>query len=248
VTCATGSNPAGGPFPERPIPSHLNWNLWQGQAASAPYVPERCHYTFRWWYEYAGGKVTDWGAHDLDIAQWAINEYPVEVDARGELPEIPNGYNVPTSFRAVVRYPSGVELHVSETGRAGVMFEGDKGRLIVNRGAIEGAPIDELQNRPLPREQFALYPFDNPDRPDRHGKLDAIVNHMGNFFDCVHARKAPLSDVESQHRSATTCHLINLSIRLGRPLRWDAEQEEFVGDAEANQMLSRPQRKGFEVA
>ena len=106
VTCAAGPNPAGGPFPERPVPGHLNWDLWLGPAPFVPYVEERCHYTFRWWYEYAGGKVTDWGAHDIDIAQWAIQENPVAVEATGRLPEIANGYNVPTRFHGVVRYPS----------------------------------------------------------------------------------------------------------------------------------------------
>jgi myo-inositol 2-dehydrogenase / D-chiro-inositol 1-dehydrogenase len=247
VTCATGPNPAGGPFNQTPVPQHLNWDLWQGQAASTSYVAERCHYTFRWWHEYAGGKVTDWGAHDIDVAQWAIGEQPVEVDARGELPSAPNGYNVPTKFRAVVRYPSGVELHVVDEGRAGVLFEGDAGRLFVNRGTLEGAPVEALAERPLPREQFALYEFDNLHRPERSGKLDAIVNHMGNFFDCVRERETPISDVESQHRSATTCHLVNISIRLGRPIKWDAEQEQCMGDSEASAMLSRKQRKGFEL-
>ena len=62
VTCITDANPAGGPFTERPVPGHLNWDLWQGQTPTVPYLEERCHYTFRWWYEYSGGKVTDWGA------------------------------------------------------------------------------------------------------------------------------------------------------------------------------------------
>ncbi len=83
--------------------------------------------------------------------------------------------------------------------------------------------------------------------PNALANSGAIVNHMGNFFDCIQAGKTPISDYESQHRSATTCHLINLAIRIGRPLRWDAAKEEFVGDADANTWLSREQRKGFEV-
>ncbi len=247
VTCAEGPNPSGGPFPERPVPGHLNWDLWLGQAPKVPYVEERCHYTFRWWYEYAGGKVTDWGAHDIDIAQWAINEYPVEVEAKGTLPAIPNGYNVSTNFHAQVRYPSGVELEVGEAGRSGVLFEGEEGRIFVNRATLDGTPVENLKDQPFPREQFKLYEFDNLERPERVGKLDAIVNHMGNFFDCIQSGKTPISDCESQHRSATTCHLINLAIRLGRPLRWDAAKEEFVGDADANKWLRREQRQGFEV-
>ncbi|MGM0486309.1 MAG: Gfo/Idh/MocA family protein [Planctomycetota bacterium] len=247
ATCATGPNPSGGPFPERPVPGHLNWNLWLGQAPKVPYVEERCHYKFRWWYDYAGGKITDWGAHDMDIAQWAIDEYPVSVEGSGKLPNIENGYDVPTQFQGKLSYPSGAELIVRDEGRAGVLFEGDEGRIFVNRGTLEGVPVDELENNPLPREEFQLYDFDNLERRPRVGKLEAIVNHMGNFFDCVKARKKPISDYESQHRSATTCHLLNLAIRLGQPLRWDAEQERFIGNENANSWLSREQRKGFEV-
>jgi predicted dehydrogenase len=247
VTCTTDANPAGGPFPERPVPGHLNWDLWLGQAPSVPYVEERCHYTFRWWYEYAGGKVTDWGAHDIDIAQWGIGELPVEIDCKAELPNIPDGYNVAVHYGGTIRYPSGVEIVLAEEGRSGVLFEGDQGRLFVNRGTLSGVPVEQLADNPLPREKFTLYDFDNLDRPERVGKLDAIINHMGNFFDCVRDRRTPISDAESQHRSAATCHLANISMRLGRPLKWDAESEQIVGDAEANAMLSRQQRKGFEV-
>jgi len=235
------------PKGEEDVPPTLDWDLWLGPAPLVPYVPERCHYTFRWWYEYAGGKVTDWGAHDIDIAQWGIDQNPVEVSATGKLPDIPNGYNVSTGFEGIVRYPGGVELVVTEKGRAGTLFEGDKGRIFVNRGTISGTPVEQLKEDPLPPEKFQLYDYDNVYRPQRVGKLDAIVNHMGNFFDCVRARKTPISDLESQHRSATTCHLVNLSIRLGRSLSWDAEKEEIVGDAEANTWLSREQRKGYEV-
>jgi predicted dehydrogenase len=247
VTCSTGGNPTGGPFETRKPPGHLNWDLWLGQAPMVPYTPERCHYTFRWWYEYAGGKITDWGAHDIDIAQWAIDEYPVHVETKGELPEVENGYNVPPKYEGLVRYPSGVELVVGNEGRTGVLFEGEKGRMFVNRGTLEGVPVDELEENPFPREAFQLYEHDNLDRPERVGKLDAIVNHMGNFFDCVASRKMPISDYESQHRSATTCHLLNLSIRLKRPLQWDAEKELFVGDEKAGEWLSREQRAGYEI-
>jgi hypothetical protein len=128
------------------------------------------------------------------------------------------------------------------------LFTGDKGRLFVNRGTISGKPVEELKRNPFDRDQFKLYEFDNHDRQQRAGKLDSIVNHMGNFVDCMESRKTPISDFESQHRSATTCHLANLSLRLGRSLRWNAEQELFVDDKQANALLAREQRKGFEVA
>ena len=128
------------------------------------------------------------------------------------------------------------------------MFTGTQGRIFVNRGTLDGKPIEGLASNPLSREQFILYGRDNLSRPERFGKLDAIVNHMGNFFDCVQSRKQPVSDVESQHRSVSTCHLGNISLRLGRPLKWDSIKEQFVGDPEANRMLTREQRTGYEIS
>jgi hypothetical protein len=138
-------------------------------------------------------------------------------------------------------------MTVADDGRNGILFTGTNGRIFVNRGTIEGKPVDELAAEPFPREQFQLYDGDNLERPERVGKLDAIVNQMGNFFDCVYTRNTPISDVESQHRSATTCHLGNISLRLGRGLTWDPASETFSGDKEANAMLAREQRQGFEV-
>ncbi len=247
VEVVLGKNKVGGPFPERPVPGHLNWDLWQGQTPAVPYIEERCHYTFRWWYEYSGGQMTDWGAHHLDIAQWGIGSLPVEIEGTAKYPDIPNGYNVAIDFSARYKYANGVEMTVADTGRNGVMFIGTEGRIFVNRGTIAGAPVDALADQPLPREEYRLYDFDNLDRPLRAGKLDAIVNHMGNFFDCVRTRRKPISDVLSQYQSVTTCHLGNIAMRLGRKLTWDPEQGEFVGDDQANGYLARPQRAGYEI-
>ena len=89
--------------------------------------------------------------------------------------------------------------------------------------------------------------FRNWETTARRGKLDAIINHMGNFFDCIQSRRKPISDVDSQHRSVSTCHLGNIAMRVGRPLKWDPAKQTFPGDTEANSHLSRPQRSGFEV-
>ncbi|MCO8121741.1 Gfo/Idh/MocA family oxidoreductase [Stieleria sp. TO1_6] len=248
VTCATSKNPTGGPFATAPVPSHFNWNLWQGQTPDVPYIPERSHYTFRWWYEYSGGKVTDWGAHHIDIAQWAIDSYPVQIASQAKFPQVTDGFNVASDFAATFQYANGVELEINDTGRSGILFEGDAGRLFVNRGTLAGVAVDQLATKPLPRESFALYDGDNLDRPERVGKIDAITNHMGNLFDCIESRGVPISDLESQHRSVTTCHLANLSMRVGRTLQWDPETEQIIGDPEAAAMQSRPQRSGFEVA
>ena len=158
-----------------------------------------------------------------------------------------DGYNVAIDYFAKFRYANGVEMTVADTGRNGIMFIGTAGRIFVNRGAVSGKAVEDLATNPLRREDFGAYDFDNLDRPERAGKLDAIINHMGNFFDCVETRKQPISDVSSQHRSASTCHLGNISMRIGRPLKWDAEREVFSDDAEANGWLSRPQRSGYEI-
>jgi myo-inositol 2-dehydrogenase / D-chiro-inositol 1-dehydrogenase len=248
VEVILGKNKQGGPYKLMPVPKHFNWDLWQGQTPNVPYIAERSHYTFRWWYEYSGGQMTDWGAHHLDIAQWGINSFPVEIEGSATYPDVGSDcFNVSLDYSARYRYANGVEMTVADNGRNGVMFTGTEGRVFVNRGTVSGKPVEELAQRPLPRENFSVYDFDNLDRPERAGKLDAIVNHMGNFFDCIRSGKQPISDIASQHRSVSTCHLGNIAMRLGRPLKWDPEKEEFPGDAEANSYLKREQRSGFEV-
>lgn len=247
VEVILGKNEQGGPFESSTPPKNLNWNLWQGQTPDVPYVAERSHYTFRWWHEYSGGQMTDWGAHHIDIAQWAIDSYPVLIEGQARYPAVDNrSYNVPIDYLVKYRFANDVVMTVLDNGRNGITFTGTDGKIFVNRGTIAGKPFDELAQKPLTREQFQLYQ-DNLDRPERAGKLDAIVNHMGNFFDCVASRKTPISDIESQHRSVSTCHLGNIALKLGRPLSWNPNKEEFENDAEANALLSRPQRQGFEV-
>jgi predicted dehydrogenase len=250
VEVVLGKNVQGGPFAVTPVPKHFNWDLWQGQTPERPYIAERSHYTFRWWYEYSGGQMTDWGAHHVDIAQWGINGRPVEVEGTATFPAAgTDRFNVAVDYAARYRFENGVEMTVSDSGRNGIMFIGSNGRIFVNRENLSGAAVDQFKESQLTREKlFALYDFDNFTRPERAGKLDAIVNHMGNFFDCIHSRRQPLADVASQHHSATTCHLGNIAMRLGRKLAWDPIAEQFPHDAEANQWLKREQRSGFEVA
>jgi myo-inositol 2-dehydrogenase/D-chiro-inositol 1-dehydrogenase len=247
VDVVLGKNVASQSFTPGKPPKNLNWELWQGQTPNVPYIEERTHYTFRWWYEYSGGQMTDWGAHHIDIAQWAIQDYPTAISGKAKFPTVENGFNVAMDFEVVYHYPTGVTMTVKDTGENGILFTGDAGRIFVNRGKITGAPVEELSKRPLSRDSWNVYDFDNLERPARSGKLDAIVNHMGNFFDCVHARRLPISDVRNQHRAVSTCHLGNISMRLGRPLQWNPVDEKFVNDAEANTWLRRDQRPGYET-
>jgi hypothetical protein len=138
-------------------------------------------------------------------------------------------------------------MNISDTGDNGILFTGEQGRIFVNRGKITGLPVEELQTRPLLRQDWKAYAHDNLEQPLRSGKLDAITSHMHNFFECIATKKPTISDVFSQHRSVTTCHLANIAIRLDRPIRWDAANESCIDDNQASEMLSREQRKGFEI-
>jgi predicted dehydrogenase len=225
--------------------------MWLGQAPKVDYIPQRCHGEFRWWYEYSGGKLTDWGAHHVDIGQWAIGmdasgPKTIEVE-KGELPvEFRDGYpnaddryNTATGFLVRATFPNGIPLEIRHDTENGVTFQGTNGRIFVTRDRIDlnGGAVSALYSDPVPESLLLEL---------RKGKR--LDGHMGNFFECVRDRSVPVSDVWSHHRALTTCHLANIAMRLGnRTLTWDAEKEEIVGDPEANKWLSRPQRAGYET-
>jgi myo-inositol 2-dehydrogenase/D-chiro-inositol 1-dehydrogenase len=233
----------GGPFPTTAPPAELDWDTWLGQAPYAEYCPERCHGFFRRWYEYSGGQMTDWGTHNLDIAHWAMgmdDSGPLTVSGQAQLPRVTNGFNTPLEFSADMRYPNDVLVQVrTAPTEAGVRFEGDGGWLLVQRKFWEGSAVEELAKNPLPSDAIRLHDVS----PARY--TQPLVQHLLHFFRCVRHGERPISDVVSQHRSASACHLANISMRLGRPISWDAERQQIVRDDEANAMLQRPQRSGF---
>lgn len=253
VTCAIGGSPKSGLLKSTDPPSHLNWEKWLGQTPLVDYIPRRCHYEFRWWYEYSGGKMTDWGAHHIDIAQWAINQLgegqgPTSVKPISATHPVPlkNGhptrgdeYNAASAFQVECQFPNDVTLTIRDDTSNGIMFEGTKGRFFVSRGKIVGKPIEDLADKPLSEDVLTkLY----------KGKTPGGGNaHMKNFFDCIKTRDLPISDVFTHHRAMTTCHLANIAIRLNRTLKWDAKAEQVIGDADANAWQSRQQRKGYEI-
>jgi predicted dehydrogenase len=242
--------PAGlraGPFRPVPVPQGLDWDFWQGQAAAVPYVKERCHTTFRYWYEYSGGTMTDWGAHHNDIAYWAIGILaPSHVRSRRLSEPIPGGYTTIADYSVHYTYDDGTAININSTEdenifgspkkkggqRNGIRFVGENGWIWVNRDEIK-ASDPALLTTPLPAGSVRLY--------ESH-------SHMGNFFDCVRSRKAPICDAETGHRSATMCHMAAISLRTGHSLRWDSKAERFHGwhSQEANTYLSRPMRKPYD--
>jgi predicted dehydrogenase len=241
-----GPAPTGGPFETRPVPEGLNWDFWQGQTPAVDFIPERCHANFRWWYEYSGGMMTDWGAHYVDIAHWALDceeSGPRTIDgSETQLPDVPNGYNTPASPIVEMKYANDVEVKITSGGDHGVLITGEQGRIFVDRGKLTGKPIenqdaDESLKAPVMEAVTKLF----------KGNTAKLGDHMGNFFEAFMHNKHPVSDVVSQHRVVSACHLANISIRLRRKLNWDPVKELFVGDDEANTWLKREQRKGYEI-
>jgi predicted dehydrogenase len=225
----------GGPFEVQPVPEGFDWEMWLGPAPATDYVPQRTHGSFRYWYEYSGGMMTDWGAHHLDIAQWGLGmdgSGPIAVESTGELPAAPRGYNTALDFEVSYTYPGDITLVATHRGENGVRFEGESGWIFVSRGRIEASDA-KLLEEPLPSEATRLYASDN---------------HVGNFIDCVRSRKEPICTAEVGHRSVSVCHLGNISLRLGgRKLLWDPASERFKGDNEANLMLNRPMRAPWKL-
>jgi hypothetical protein len=143
---------------------------------------------------------------------------------------------VATKYEFRLDYPNDVEVTVSSDARNGLLIEGTEGRIFVNRGGIEGKPLEDLKDNPLPEN--ALDEFRGAGRP---------WDHMGDFIYCVRTRKKPVANVWSHHRSVTTCHLMAIAARLNRALEWDAVTETILGDDVANAMQKREQRKGYEI-
>jgi len=241
ATSSVGGAERGGPFKEEDPPAHLDWDFWLGQAPKVPYIKQRCHYDFRWWLEYSGGQMTDWGVHHTDIALWALggeNTGPLQIEGTGDFPKIKNGYNVATTFNCTMMLPNANKI-ILDSGNNDLLIEGERGRIAVNRGHLNGKPIEELSKDDkewLDQEVIKLY----------RGKTAG--SHMGNFFECVKDRSLPVSDVFTHHRSVSACHLSNIAMLLGRKLQWDPDKEDFVGDDEASAMLSRTQREPYTIA
>jgi len=225
--------PVGGPFEAKAVPADFDWNLWLGPAPMTQYLPERTHGNFRWWLEYSGGMLTDWGAHHNDIAQWALgmdDSGPLSVMATGKNPPLvgSNAYNTFPEFDVTYAYPNGVTLRCTNQGENGVLFTGDEGWIFVSRGRI-GASDPKILEAPLPATAT---------------RLQATPDHVQDFLDCVRSRKNPICHAEVGHRSVTVCHMANVSLQLnGRKLDWDPRAERFRNDEEANRLLSRPRRK-----
>jgi len=213
-----------------PVPGGLDWDRWSGQTDLVPFSFNR-YLTYekpgwQWIREYSGGLMTNWGAHGLDMVQWALgtdDTGPVEIAADGNTPTSPFTF----------RYANGVT--VRSDAKASVLggghFIGTEGEMFMNRGRFNTVPI-AISKEEIGEGDLRLYHSDN---------------HMQNWLDCIRSRELPASDVQIGHRSATLCHLCGIARWVGRPLKWDPDKEIFPGDDEANAYLDRPKRDPWQL-
>ena len=221
-----------GPMPEDPMPDGMNWDMWLGQAEKRPFNAELFGHWMRYW-DYSGGETTNWGAHGIDQIQSALG---MDMTGPVELYPLENTVQNAVGWR----YANGVEvrLELPNAGniQGGAIFVGQKGRIEITRNDFRTDPPNMIKELP-PQEEI-----DKWKRAQWQAKY-----HMQDWLDSMKSRKTPLADVEIGHRSITVCHLANITRSIGRKLRWDPEAEKFIGDAEANDQVNRPRRKGYEL-
>ena len=234
VELPSGPDTAGDPTP-MPVPDGFDYDMWVGPAPWAPYTKGRCHWNFRWIQDYSGGMLTDWGAHLLDGAQWGNDSEhtgPVEVEGKGKFWK--DGlYNTATEFNIEYKYADGVKLIVT-SGTPSLRFEGSEG-WIGNRG----------WRAPLQAEPKSI--LDSVIGPNEIHLYTCQGGEQRNFLDCVKSRKDCYFPPEIGQRCFTVAHIGNISMLLGRKLRWDPDNEKFVNDEQANRMLSRTMRSPWRI-
>ena len=217
----------------------LDWDMWLGPAPKRPFDPFRCIYNFRWFYDYSGGQMTNWGAHDLDIARWILAaDAPSVVSGFGGRYALKDGGETPDIQQVTYQFPNTIVTWTVSEIAEGKPFTldiyGSKGMLSLNRRGFKVTP--EMRGKTPAMEALEVKTNNFQDE------------HARNFLDCMKSRQRPNADVEEGHRTAAMCHLGNIATRLGRSLRWDAVKEQVIGDTEANQMLSRPYRGPWKLS
>ncbi|MFO0952572.1 MAG: Gfo/Idh/MocA family oxidoreductase [Isosphaeraceae bacterium] len=246
-----------GRYPDAPAPSHVDYDRWLGPAPQRAFNPNRFHLLFRWFFDYAGGMMSDWGVHLNDIALWALDaKGPQSVSSTGGIFTTDDERDTPDTLQVVYEFPGTTLTYSMRKGNGlkfngheyGILFCGTEGSLLLDRSGHEIIPDKVV----LPYGIKLVH----GDRPIRQIKLEAethkaendgIPSHVRDFLDCMRSRKRPIADIEIGHRSTNTCHLGNIAYKVGRKLFWDVETETFKNDAEANALLAREPRKGYEL-
>ena len=245
-----------GRYPDGEAPSYVDYDRWLGPAPKRAFNPNRFHLLFRWFFDYAGGMMSDWGVHLNDIVLWALDaKGPQTVSTTGGIFTTDDDRDTPDTLQVVYEFPGTTLTYSMRKGNGlkfnghdhGILFCGTDGSLLLDRSGFEVIPDTTV----LP---YGIR-LAHGDRPIRkislqHESAKGVNGqgaHVRNFLDCFKSRALPASDIEIAHRSTNTCHLGNIALKVGRKLAWDTETETFKNDPEANNLLSREPRKGFEL-
>jgi len=231
--------------PDAQPPAGVDYDLWLGPAPQRPFNPNRFHYQWRWWWDYAGGKCADWGIHLMDMIQWGMGvDAPLAVSSAGGRNMLEDNCETPDTQIAIFEYPGFICTWEHREGNSkpsdnlnhGMEFFGTKGTLIMNRSGWE-VTAEKSGEKPA---------IDNPPKMtgDDH---KMYVDHAAHWFDCLASRQLPRSDIEIAHRTTTACHLANIAYKVKRRIVWDPQKETIVADAEANALLGREYRKKWEL-
>jgi predicted dehydrogenase len=207
--------------------------MWLGPAPWTAYSPGRCHWNFRWVNDYSGGQITDWAGHYCDVAQWGMGTEltgPIEIEGKGAFPK-GSLFDTVENYRFVCKYAEGLTMIVAGNFTDGVRFEGSDGWLFVSSSKMDANPKSLLDSA-IGADEIRLYKSND---------------HKGNFLDCIRTRSEAVSPARIAQRSVSIGHLGIIAIRMGRKLKWHPGKELFVGDSEANRLLSRPMRSPWHL-
>jgi predicted dehydrogenase len=245
----------GRPSDSEPPPG-VDYDRWLGPAPKLPFNPNRFHLLFRWFFDYAGGMMSDWGVHLNDIVLWALDaKGPQAVSASGGILSLDDNRDTPDTLQVVYDFPGCVLTYSMRKGNGlplnghdyGILFCGTDGSLLLDRSGFEIIPDKVVLPYGIKMAQGDR-PLRKIDLEPRKVKgVDGQGPHIANFLQCLKSRERPTCDIEIAHRSTNTCHLGNIAFKLGRKLVWDNETETFKGDREANALLSREPRRGYEL-
>jgi myo-inositol 2-dehydrogenase/D-chiro-inositol 1-dehydrogenase len=236
-------------------PSTFDYERWLGAAPEQPYMEFRCHPQDSidgrpGWItteDFGLGMITNWGAHHMDIAQWALGmelSGPLSVNAKAEFMK-DDVWTVHTTYHAEMMYPGDIKVILDNTFTNGIQFEGSEGTVFCARGServTASDPVSTVDNKKGPlwaSNDKILYPRVGPE-----GKVwMPSPDHYRNWLESIASRKDPIAPVEQSARSLEACAVAWIGMKLGRELKWDSKKEMFTGDKEANAMLSRKARK-----
>jgi len=222
-------------------PEGVDYDLWLGPAPKVPFNPARFHFTFRWFWDYAGGLMTDWGVHLINLAMWGMDfPQPLTIASTGGRYMMTDLMETPDTQQAIYEFPDFALIweHQMQGGYGphnrehGVAFYGKEGTLVLDANGWEVVPEKDKSLEPEKHE----------------GDSDtAQTQHVENFLDCIRTRERPVEDVELGHRMSAVAHLGNLAFRTNSTIQWDPEKEQVKGNWEANRLVTQSYRSPWNL-